>query len=40
MAGLLVFRGKKDKFHGIFRVNFAVKLVDFAGLFTPISRDF
>ena len=39
-TGLLVFREKKDKFSGIFRVNFVVKLVDFAGLFTLILRDF
>ena len=27
------FAGKKGKFHWIFRVNFTVKLVNFAGLF-------
>jgi len=30
-SGLLIFRGKKAKFHGIFRGKFAEKLADFAG---------
>ena len=31
---------KKKKFRRIFRVNFVVKLADFAGLFMPILQDF
>ena len=30
-SGLLIFRGKKAKFLGIFRCKFAEKLADFAG---------
>ena len=30
-TGLLIFRGKKAKFHGIFRGKFAEKSADFAG---------
>ena len=45
-SGLLIFRGKKSKFHGIFRGKFAEKLADFAGKSQnswknqPISRGF
>ena len=47
LTGLLIFRGKKAKFHGIFRGKFAEKSADFAGFSgansrknRPISRDF
>ena len=30
-TGLLIFRGKKPKFHGIFRGKFVEKSADFAG---------
>ena len=33
IAGLLVGRGKKVKFHGIFRDKFAERTADFAGIF-------
>ena len=49
-SGLLIFRGKKAKFRGIFRAKFAEKSADFAGFSRgksqnsrknqPISRDF
>ena len=35
-AGLLVGRGKKVKFRGIFRDKFAEKTADFAGIFEGI----
>ena len=40
--GLLIFRGKKAKFRGIFRGKFAEKSANFAGfcIFLGISRDF
>ena len=31
ISGLLIFRGKKTKFRGIFRGKFAEKSADFAG---------
>ena len=50
MSGLLIFRGKKAKFRGIFRGKFAEKSADFAGFSReksqtsrknrPISQDF
>ena len=50
ISGLLIFRGKKAKFHGIFRGKFAEKSADFVGFSQeksqnslknrPISRDF
>ena len=45
-SGLLIIRGKKSKFRGIFRGKFAEKLADFAGKKSkfvenqPISQDF
>ena len=43
MTGLLVFRGKKAKFRGIFRGKFAEKSADFPGKkskFAEKSADF
>ena len=38
MSGLLVGRGKKVKFSGIFRDKFAEKTADFAGISREFSR--
>ena len=38
IAGLLVGRGKKVKFRGIFRDKFAEKTADFAGISREFSR--
>ena len=43
LSGLLIFRGKKAKFRGIFRGKFAEKSADFAGKkskFAEQSADF